>query len=694
MSFILNKGPFLRRLARATSSLVGMCLIVMASNATLARDSSDTLPESGAPLEMITLPDGGVELRSREVPIDQNSPPHSPNATSSLPQPHASESNQPKETVRSPVDVSPQPPHIRYELEKTEPSAGASISLPEAEQVPVTGIIASEPKIAVNTLKDVSAASAGVKRPGEVSLPADIWQRSTVTQAMTAMNPLRNLQVATFRESIIDVALLQTAVPRLMPNSQVEEGDFLYARVRMLAQLQAYDAMRALLMAVPLAQREIRWHGWMSWHDVTDFKFDQACRLLQQLPGKIEDVVWQRRQLFCYGQEGAFDKAALLVELMREQGQEVPYWLQQLLAGMGNKQLPLPDHPPAAMIVQDELDMLEILAMQAAGDDVAHALYEHQPERWGRVHALHPRLPASVRLQAAEQAVMVGAMSGKELVELYQSIDKKALTLSAPSMSDTETPISRAQRYHELQQLTLVQDVLERLPHVIEQYRRAALMPVAVALYGEEMLRLSRTIFRKPAHFALARDMIAILLGAGYEDEAGLWLEAVTSASTYGMEGIGKENWQVIMALLRATPDDDAMMQEAGRLLSPPDSMTPIQQQALMRLATVLEALGVALKPDTRQHIAQAEILPMEAYEARAYDRPIASDEIDQWGQLLREKRTGEALLYAAGWGQISLAARPDESVASLIRQLREAELDHYAYQLAREVMLHWVYYG
>lgn len=306
----------------------------------------------------------------------------------------------------------------------------------------------SSDAVQVQPLQAVDSDSVGILSAAEGGFGEAMWRGTprALIERLLPQLPVSSDSVA--MHGLARRLLLSVAVPP--PAEEGKTGGLLAARVELLLRMGDFEAVDALLAAIPsraddpaLARIE------------ADARFlandnARACALAAARIREGGDEHWQKALIFCQVLAGEHARASLGVSLLRETGADDAVFLtlfDALVDGAGTggrdaKAARILDRMPTPTPLT--LAMARAANVQLPGDVLAL----NQPGIL-RVVATSPNVPVELRLEAAERAEAAGGLPVDTLRQIYMAVDFPEEALANP-LSRAEAgsgPLNRALLY-------------------------------------------------------------------------------------------------------------------------------------------------------------------------------------------------------------------------------------------------------
>jgi hypothetical protein len=457
--------------------------------------------------------------------------------------------------------------------------------------------------VEVDRLVAVDPESVGTLEAAQGGFDVGMWgdsDRAAVARLLSAL-PGR-VESAVLRNLARRLLLSRASAPR----GPAGKPSLLAMRVdRLLALGYARDAVALTRVApAPLADQA------MARAEIDGLFLDNdnagACTLARRAVRDYRDAFWQRALAFCFALEGEHDKAALIADLLRERDADTDprfFVLTEALGGAAD----------AAIDSLAGAEPLDLAMMRAARIALpSDVVVTDSPAILRRV-ALSPNAALDLRLEAAERAEAVGALSRDELSGIYGGVP-----FTPPELAN---PLSAAEANWGPRGRALVVRAAGR---------------EAVATNKAEILQRAWRLGREKGGLApTLRASIPTLLTIA-PDEALLWFAEPAARALFAAGEVGRAAAWVALARARAPTSPDA---EAALI-------------ALWPLATLAGEAGdaEAIAPAGTE---TAEARTGEGTEAAAAAAFAMSDEdvLDRWlaAETARDSdaaRTRAAMLY------------------------------------------------
>lgn len=311
----------------------------------------------------------------------------------------------------------------------TAPAAPGSPAAQPDLEMPASGVL-------VDSLSRIDPDSVGTLSAAEGGFGQTLWQDTSRALVDDLLPQLPVKAVSATQRQLMRRLLLSAAPP---PQGEGNGTPLITVRVGLLASMGALDDAEALLQAAPnrtayadLARLE------------TDLHFlandnARACALTAAGIREDDAPYWQKALIFCQALAGDHDKASLGVALMRELGADDPIFFElfdALITAGGDREVES----------MAEAEPLHLAMARAAGVQLPADVVAGNRPAVLKVVATTPNASVDLRLDAAERAVSVGALSPETLRQIYGALSFTEEQLANPlSRAEAESgPVSRA----------------------------------------------------------------------------------------------------------------------------------------------------------------------------------------------------------------------------------------------------------
>lgn len=540
---------------------------------------------------------------------------------------------------------------------------------PEENPGPLPGGVISQDAVSAAALPQFDSASAGILGPQNGGFPAGMWAgtgRGLVQQLLPRLPPVT---ASPALQKLARRLLLSAAEP---PAGDAGKGGSLFGlRLAALGQTGAFEAVRALLAlaAQPITDEAALKAGADA--ALAENDLDQACRYLELAIGNSQDVYWLKLSGFCQIRRSDPAAAQLSAALLGEQDTDDAAY-QALLASLIARDAAPPETLPDAAPLH--LAMIRMAAMPMP----AGILETARPAALIML-ARMPEIDPELRLKAAEQAAVLGAIEASELAGIYDSAAFSVAERSRAAELAPQQPGGRANAL--MHQSVRAQDSdLTRAQALATAWRvaRASNSFAAVALANHG---LARELSPAPEMLGMAAETGRALLGAGDVAAAARWYAMARAMAPSGdveAEQASQSLWP-LLRLATGNSGTGGMMEDSLEFVTWLDGLPPEarQEQGLLMLS-MLAALGFETPP------AVWEKLTIDTLRVSRETPPPAL--LHLLGEAGRGQRIGETVLLSL----ICLDGRLDDPLVlgEVLRALRQAGLGDAAREIAVDAAL------
>lgn len=328
------------------------------------------------------------------------------------------EQTQPIETpVPLPRSESSGPRRLVPSVEGT-PLPAETLQAPTRRQLP------GKSGIEVDGLSKIDNESVGVLSRADGGFGRNMWQGVTRTEAVSLIDalPLRSGSAA-LRELAALLLLSRANAPVAVTE---DAPSLLAARTRSLLAMGDVDNTELLLAATP---RQGRAAGL----DVADAKVQiirynnaRACGLARNKEGVANDDFWQRLLVYCDALDGKADSVNFGLSLLREISGDDPALVLLADAVVSGQ--------PVLVEQIANPTPIHIALSRAAKVKLPPAIAESEDPLLLHAIAMTPNITVGGRIEAAERAVPMGALSPNELRRFYQQV-----TFAEPDLANALT---------------------------------------------------------------------------------------------------------------------------------------------------------------------------------------------------------------------------------------------------------------
>lgn len=211
-------------------------------------------------------------------------------------------------------------PALAEDVDLSQPPAAVRaketdvITSPEMQKTKETVTIRTDKPIEINDYEAPQSGGLGLWSDDRVGIAADIWQSVSEKDLLTRLSQLpAQVESPAIRNLIVRLLVMETS------RSDLSEA-VLTARIEALLKMGQASLARQLLESIPASllsdvlQRQL----YLLKVFTTDTG-EAACQEADTIQSEKPDAFWQRFQVLCYAKQGDRAKAALGLELLREQ---------------------------------------------------------------------------------------------------------------------------------------------------------------------------------------------------------------------------------------------------------------------------------------------------------------------------------------------------------------------------------------
>ncbi len=369
----------------------------------------------------------------------------------------------------APLRLVPQPAPAPAPAPANNPAVGADQPLPSGVQA--------------TPLAPVDTAWLGTLSASDGAFPDTLWQ-GTPRVLVVATLPLLQPTASPVLQDLTRRLLLSDAVAP-GGNDPADGRGLVSVRLERMVALGLEDGALAILDRLP-------WKGDAEPMDrlridlnLINNDVDAACKQVEAVIGRYQDVWWDRAQIACQAMHGDHGKAQLGLSLLRERKVPRDQLFDTLIDAVGGRAVKIdrmPDPTPirVALLAAAKLP-LPADALQAADPAVLHA--------W----ATNANVPNDRRLPAAERAVALGALPLDELRLLYTEITFKPDESKTALQQASDNPRARALLYTTAKQETVPAARAEVLQALLQAGAKRGELPVTARLVAPIILEIPAT---------------------------------------------------------------------------------------------------------------------------------------------------------------------------------------------------------
>lgn len=398
-----------------------------------------------------------------------------------------------------------------------------------------------------------------------------------------------------------------------------------------------------------------------------------ACRITGRMVGQFNDPIWQAAAAFCLALDGAMSRVELYGQLLREIGYDDPAFYS-LIATLTDQAAP----PLTGLAAPTALHLAMLRAARRPIPDEAATA---SAPMLLRTMATSPNAPVTLRLDAAERAEAIGAMSAETLRQLYASVafpqDVKAKAMAAAEAAPN--PVANAILYQNARQETQTAGRVE----AIDRMLRGGLKTGRYATLARALRPLLQDVMPSPELTWFAASGGRALLIAGDIEGAYRWLGLVERMAE--SDARAAEAKRVLWPLLVVADAERRLAFETGNLAAWWQEQKQSDDPGRFARANLLYALMEALG-NTVPTPAWDSLLDGPLHDTAPSAAPMLAKVLEQ---AAAEARLGEVvLLTLLVLGPEGPGAASPATLARAVRALRAVGLERDARALASEAML------
>ena len=319
------------------------------------------------------------------------------------------------------------PPRERNPLPaKPEPATDS----PAAIESPTRSTFGRTGVIEVDTLETVDPDSVGLLDPSQGGFGADLWNGTNKALVERLLPKLATTTPSKFsRDLTLKLLLSRAPAPRATApgatNTAPGNRTLLTLRVERLLALAEVESAVKLLRLAP-AETAGEAYALVE-VDSLFYQNDNsgACAKVRGFVREYRGGFWQQANAFCLALAGNHARSSMVADILREREADIGSAFFTLVDALAGDERAVVDSLPNP-------GALKLAMMRAANrrlpDD---AIASGRPDVL-RAVALSPNSDLSLRLDAAERAFAVGALSISELTELYGAVEFSPEHLANP----------------------------------------------------------------------------------------------------------------------------------------------------------------------------------------------------------------------------------------------------------------------
>lgn len=525
-------------------------------------------------------------------------------------------------------------------------------------------------RIEVDSLSAVDSDSVGLLDESQGGFGVNLWQgtdRALVERLLPGLTPVVRSRIV--RDLMVRLLLSRATAPK---GNSIGKG-LLALRVDRLA---AVGDMRSAvgLLRVSSGGGEDEQLGRAEIEGLY-FQNDNsgACAKVRGLIGRHKGLYWQQANAFCLALSGEHAKSAMIADILRERETDVgPEFFSLVDALAGDKD--------ALVESLNEPNGLHLSMMRAANLKLPSDIIHSRRPAVLRAVALSPNATLDIRIDAAEQAMLIGALSPRELGELYGAVQFTPEQLSNPVAAASQNwgPMGRA--------LLLRNAEIPRQPTATAEALRQSWELSRERGGRDIMLRASLPVLRSidpaPELVWFAKDAASVLFLAGETQRAIAWyvLAQHQSETNDEAKAAAIALWPLVMLVDEGDENWDPKHLESWLKILQENSGDVAKTQALM-LFSLFDALGRPIAPEMWTGL--VDVTP-----SINADIPDAALRFSL-RRASEAKRVGETVLMSLlTLGGRSIAGAAPLTITIVIAALRRVGLETEARALALEAAI------
>lgn len=527
--------------------------------------------------------------------------------------------------------------------------------------------------IVVSPPPPIDVDAVGLVQETDNALPADLWKGSTrgVVDRLLSELPV---PIHSPTAHNLAVRVLTASGPSPSASEGAAPGGFVAARAERLLALGDVTAATALAGAVPRAEADERLSrvlldGLLAAYDTTG-----TCQLVRRQIGRFDTPYWQKALIFCQALAGEQARAQLGLSMLRDSGadNDDPIFVHLVDALLG-------DQRPIRELTRPT--PLHLAMMNAARQQIPASAVSNADPLTLRMIAQSPNVAPEVRLEAAERAEAVGALSTEALVQALEAASFKPEELAnALSLAEKAArPRAHAAIYRAAKAQPAGIGRAEALHRGWQISRARGFYPGTVRTTLALLTELSPT--RELAWFA--HDAGRALLLAGRVEEASRWYELAREEAAAGARTEQSEIllWPLMrLAGADVTPPDPKALAAWCATQEKLDAGKAAERTAL--LVALFEGLGDATDGSLMALLLSGDLRPQSVL------MPHPALWLGREGAA-SAGRLGETVLFVlATLGTDGLGGLTPHTLVALLQALRTVGLEGEARALALEAAI------
>ncbi len=324
-----------------------------------------------------------------------------------------------------PVRLAPPTRLERIERPASKPAPATPSDAPAPETLPTTDTLPETQarpgfgrtgEIEVDTLATVDPDSVGLLDPSQGGFGVDLWKGTDKALVERLLPRLAAATPSRFsRELTLKLLLSRATAPRDAAGRKPGGRSLLTLRIERLLALADVESAVKLLRLAP-AETAGEDHARVE-IDSLFYQNDNpgACGKVRGFVRQYRGGYWQQANAFCLALAGDHARSSMVADILRERDSEIgPAFYTLVDALTGNEHAVVESLPdPGAL----NLAMMRAANRRLPDDVVATG----RPDVL-RAVALSPNADLDLRLDAAERAFAIGAVSASEMNELYGAV--------------------------------------------------------------------------------------------------------------------------------------------------------------------------------------------------------------------------------------------------------------------------------
>jgi len=397
--------------------------------------------------------------------------------------------------------------------EQAEPTAPDEPAAADAETADTPGIM-------VQDLGQVDADSVGTMDAAAGGLGLDMWLETPRALIERLLADLPDGMRSPAMRDLARRVLLSTAVIPRPSTRDAAATSLIGMRVQHLMDMGLIEDATALIAIAPGRDTDPALLRARVNARLMAFDLAGACSSGEGQADLADDPFWQKVQIFCSAVEGNVGAAQLGAAVLEETDPEpdaVFFSLIDRLTG----------DPSADITSLPEPDPLQLAMMRTARLELPADVLTTRTPALLRTVGVSPNAPLALRLEAAEEAAAVGAISPSLLAEIYGSVPFLPRELESPLSAAAEEPGPRSRAL--LYRAASVQEEPEAkaaiLERAVQMAREENVYPLVVRVHSEHLTTL------EPAEslWWFAEEAARALYALGEPARADAWIAMLRS---------------------------------------------------------------------------------------------------------------------------------------------------------------------